>query len=461
MTKKIILFSYNPVPTPEYTTIEGSALRFWRMALGLKKYESYDITIAVWEKFPQKYKEAEGFRITNFNADPQAIKELTQGYDAVVLSCAMGGLSKTIFDALDPNSTTIIDAYSPMYVEFLTKSTDKTEDDQWLGVYEEYINVFNELLAKADYVLIGNDNQKHFYRGVLGATGALVNHNDNKFITLPAYVESVKAAAVKKSVATTGDDRLNVLWFGGVYPWFDINSLITAFSHSSIKKIARLTIVGGSNPFYPKDNKRFNGKYMAAKAMAEKLGLLKDKTVILKDWIEYKDRIEEFKEADIAVTINNTFIENQYSFRLRVADLAGNGVPIITNGEDCLGEALIDQGVAFRLNTQEGALTQSLKNILSNKNAIKLARRKLSGKKIYDSLHIYHYIPPLISAINAPKTKRVISSFVEKVEPSTPGTPKTQDFSINSIAGVSTSRVLRVTLSRVKRVFLSRLGIKY
>ncbi len=458
--KKVLLFSYNPVPTPEYTTIEGSALRFWRMAMGLQEHSDYDITIAIWDKFPQKYTETEGFHITNFNADSQALKKLAKGFDAVVFSCAMGNLSKTIYDALDPTSTTIIDAYSPMYVEFLTKSTNKTEDDQWLSVYEEYITVFNELLAKADYILIGNNHQKHFYRGVLGATGALVDHDDSRFIMLPAFVESSKNQSHAKRVSK--EERLNVLWFGGVYPWFDINDLIKAFSNRSIRQMAKLTIVGGSNPFYPKDNKRFNGKYIAAIEQAEKLNLIKDGTVVLKDWVKYEDRIKEFEAADVAITINNTFLENEYSFRLRVADLAGNGVPIITNGGDCLGEDLIARGLAFRLDTEVPNMTKGLEKILRDRVAIERVRRQLYRKEAYDSLHIYQYVSSLAHAIKKAKKNKAGYAETEHATSGSQGHGSAgQEFTINSVNGVTTARVLRVAAIRLKRAVLTRLGVRH
>jgi hypothetical protein len=455
MNKRILIFSYNPIPTPEYKTIEGSALRFWRMALALKENGIDDITIAVWQKFPQKIDGNEGVRITSFDDNPEKLKELMSGYDVIVYSCAMGPLSKLIYDCFPIDKLMIIDAYSPMYVEFLTKSLDKKGDDEILTHYVPYIEAFNECLMGCDYALIANDNQKHLYRGVLAGIGALPYHDDRKFITLPAFVErsaNVRQKQIKKNT------KINVLWFGGVYPWFDIKDIINAFSNPQIKSIANLTVVGGSNPFYPKDNIRFNGKFIQSVSLSKKLGLY-GTTIVFEDWVEYYDRIETFNQSDIAISINNTFIENEYSFRLRVADLVGNGVPVITNGGDYLGEELINQKVAFRLDISTSKkLETSLKNILQDSNSINNAKKLLQSENTYQIVHIYKYIDNLLGVINENTKQKTNRKNAKKIinlgksETTESTLPKYLDEDL--VQFVPTANLLRVTTSRVKKAIL-------
>lgn len=448
--KKILLFSYNPVPTSEYKTIEGSALRFWRMALALKSKGYNELTIAVWQKFPQKANQSKGIKITSFNDNLDDLKRLVKDFDAVVLSCAMGSLSRTIFNVIGPRTRIIIDAYSPMYVEFLTKSLDKEGDREWLSVYFDFADAFNELLIRADNILIANEAQRHFFRGVLAGLNTLPEHDDKRFVMLPAFVEKDERVQ-QKTLSPSG--RAEVLWFGGVYPWFDISDLITAFGNENIKKRALLRIVGGSNPFYPKDNMRFNGKYLKAKEMSDKLKLTST-TVFFDDWVEYYDRISVFNNADLAVSINNNFLENDYSFRLRVADLAGNGVPIITNGGDPLGELLIQNNAAFRIDlSTQSKLVESLTAVLDDRAAINAAKKQLVGQ-LYDELHIYKFIDNLVEALEStvrPGRPRKFSSpyILRDRQNHTPVRPTSID--IDYVAQVSTANLLSVSAHRVRK----------
>ena len=451
--KKVLMFSYNPVPTLQYTTIEGSALRFWRMALELRTIKKYDITIAIWQKFPQTAKKSKGIKIATFDDNDDNLKLLLRNIDVVVLSAAMGPLTQKVFDMVSQKTRVIVDAYSPMYVEFLTKSMDKKGDAEWMGQYKDFARVFSNCLIKADHILVGNKQQMHLYRGVLAGLGALPFHDDERFITLPAFVE--KDDRVNQKVLD-GKNKIEFLWFGGVYPWFDISDLIRAFADRKVSAIANLNIVGGSNPFYPKDNMRFNGKYIKAQELTKKLDLM-DTTIKYRDWVDYDQRIEVFNSADVAISINNTFLENDYSFRLRVADLAGNGVPIATNGGDPLGEYLIAEQAAFRLTTKTPeTLANSILKIINNKEAIASAKKRLNSGPLFNELHLSSHMNGLVQAIDSntlPGNARThTSEYIQAVEAHTRPTISIQPTSLNLdyIENVSTRNLVQVCILRIR-----------
>ncbi len=466
--KKVLLMSYNPVPTDTKKTVEGSGLRFWRMGLGLQKAGIKKIDIGVWYEFNQGGQATNGMNIVSYDGSSHLLRDLTSKYDTVIFSSALSGLSSVILDAIPKNVQAIVDAYSPVYVEFLTKSLDKDGDKSLLTSenYLPFIDAFNECLIRADYVLIGNENQKHFYRGVIGGVGGLLNFDDSKFVTLPAFVESAshinKESKPKKAQHS---EKLNILWFGGVYPWFDIKDLIYAFSDKEISKLAKLIVVGGSNPFYPKDNKRFNGKYIEALSLCKKLNLNKS-IVEFKDWVDYEDRIEVFNNADLAISINSDFLENEYSFRLRVADLAGNGVPILTNGGDPLGELLLSEGVAFKLDTEsKNTIKQSIKAVVGNKNTIEQAKTKLASKLLYDKLHIYRYAEGLAKVINDGKilnTRDTKYASVKDIIISTNNIQTTLPAKDpETIEATSTRRLARILAGRVRHISKEKIsGLK-
>ena len=444
--KKIVLFSYNPVPTEEYKTIEGSALRFWRMALELKKSGYKDITVAIWEKFPQNIHQSKGIKLLNFSEDIERISEVTHNADTVIFSCAMGYLSAQIMKGIGDKTLRIVDAYSPMYVEFLTKSPDKAEDKKQLEHMSVYIDIFNNALVEADVILIASDSQKHLYRGVLAGIGELVAHDDSRFVNLPAFVEETKKS---QRTSEQCDGKMKVLWFGGVYPWFDIEDIIDAFNNEELRDAAVLDIVGGSNPFYPKDNMRFNGKYIKAQEVAKKHGLL-GSTINFYDWVEYDKRIAIFDAHDIGISVNNIGVENEYSFRLRVADMVGNGLPIATNGGDPLCEQLLEKNLAYRIDiTTKKRLQKSLLDIVNNKEMVIDSRKRLCNEE-YQALHLSGHIHKLIDAIETRKTVRRIAP-----------TEGQQEQKISKpMNEISTKELLKATHKRLIKVVKVRLRLE-
>lgn len=443
--KKIVLFSYNPVPTKEYKTIEGSALRFWRMALELKKNGYNDITIAIWEKFPQKIRQSSGIKLVNFSEEISQISRITKGVDVVIFSCAMGFLSAQIAKSIEEKTLRIVDAYSPMYVEFLTKSHDKIEDRKQLEHMSTYIEVFNNALQEADVILIANDNQKHLYRGVLAGIGQLISHDDSRFVMLPAFVEEVK----RKQEIPVQDGKMKMLWFGGVYPWFDIEDIINVFKDKQISDVAVLDIVGGSNPFYPKDNMRFNGKYMKAHEAAKKHGLL-GTTINFYDWVEYDQRLAIFDTHDIGISVNSIGVENEYSFRLRVADMVGNGLPVATNGGDPLCEELLAKNLAYHIDiTTKKDLRKTLLDIVSNKQLVIESRRRLLNEE-YQELHLSGHIHKLIDVIETrkPTPRDFPTKHNESKEHTKP------------ITEISTKELLKVTHKRLIKVLKVKLKLE-
>lgn len=446
--KTVLLFTWHPVPSETNKIVEGSSLRFWRMALALKEKGIGAITIAVWHEFQPRTDLINGIKVVPFDGGPDNLAKLIKDFDSIIFSCALGDLSRLIYEAANDQTQIIVDAYSPMYVEFLTKSLGRARDQQFLENYLDHTEVFNRCLADADYVLFANENQKHLFRGVLASMGELMNYDEKKFIYLPAFVERSKGVRQKQ---ISKHDKINILWFGGIYPWLDIRSLIVAFSSQQINENAKLSIVGGFNPFYPKEDRRFNGKYLEAVRLSKKLGLI-DKSIIFRDWVTYEERIKIFNSADIAISINNNSIENEYSFRIRIADLVGNGLPIITNGGDPLGESLIDLGVAFRIDLKSSkSIVSSLSKILCDDKLINKAKELLMTRELSDKLHIYYYVEDLAKVISDGSRPRLTKGRRPIVPLKSAEKPASPQSDLGSIENASTMKLIRITSARLKK----------
>jgi hypothetical protein len=210
---------------------------------------------------------------------------------------------------------------------------------------------------------------------------------------------------------------------------------------------------------------RYNGKYIQAVETAKKHNLT-DRVVFFKDWVQYSERIEKaFNPADIAISMNSDFIENEYSFRLRVADLVGNGVPILTNGGDFLGEELIKSGVAFKIDvSSKEKLLSGVKKVLSDRKKLEKARQLLRDD-LFEDVHIDKYINNLACAIESDKPlrkKHDENIFIDTVDayidhPVTPEVPSITDISLDDIKNVTTIKIARVLGRRLRKSAIDRL----
>ena len=382
MPKKILVISYNKFPTIDDPIAEGTGLRYWRIAMALKHF-GHKVDMAILDENKPDINNYNGIKIKSFSFNYKKLNKLLKDYEVIIFSYAFGELSKNIIDNSSKSSILIADAISPYYVEALTKSGSDKEDGDILNNYYSSLDYCNYSLANSDYIIVGNNIQKQFYLGVLASTGRLVDgFNTDRMVEVPAYPELINEPTPRMPDNTNNDGRINILWFGGMYPWFNPNKLIDIFSDSRVKKIAKLTVIGARNPFYPISNKRFNGAFYSFKNQSDKNNLT-DKSIFFKDWVDYYQRIDIFNSSDLAISINADNLENKYSFRLRIADMVCNGLPVVTNGGDAVGEDFINQGYAFRFDFDSDNIGSDFIEFLqSNINVIRDARKKLLQKDI-------------------------------------------------------------------------------
>lgn len=395
MPKKVLVISYNTFPLEGVQNVEGMGLRYWRIACALKKAGA-QVDLAILDKNKPDIDEYNGIKIKSFSFDYSELDKLLSDYDVIIFSYCFGQLTREIIDRSPKNAILITDAISPYYVEALTKSKDSSMDNQLMGFYKEQVEHCNYALVNSDYIMVAAEKQKELYIGVLAGMGLLDEFESNRIILTPAYPELNNRIASK-----TNNSKINILWFGGMYPWFDPENLLEIFSSGKLKNLATLTIVGGSNPFYKKTDKRFNGTFHEFKRKADRLGLTND-SILFKEWVGYDERIDIFNSTDLAISINAENLENKYSFRLRLADMVGNGVPVVTNGGDPLGEELVRKGLAFKFNFLDTyrLVDRFQEFLIANRNDIKKLRTKLASNKVRSNLSSDSAICEIINTVN-------------------------------------------------------------
>jgi glycosyltransferase involved in cell wall biosynthesis len=350
--KRLLIISMGPFPTPEHPEVEGGGLRCWGLACGLRgNSPELEITLSFLDVFKKPDHTAfyQGFPITTWNSGQLA--EQVADYDAVLVSYCMGDASVRVADSLRPDQQLILDCYVPIYVE--VSARDSSDFDREYAAFMTDMKYWNKTLLRGDVFLCASAQQKRFYQGVLAAMGRInpITYGKQLILEVPYGIHRQEPVVRNRPISALLGDSLarKILWFGGIYPWFDLTNLIDAVAIANRHTPTRLAIVGAKNPFTQHPD--FLEKHRQLEAYAQRPEL--DGLVFMQDWVHFDDRANWYLDADLVVVVNKRGDENQLSWRTRLVDLTWANVPILTNGGDPLGEELITAGAAARISSLE------------------------------------------------------------------------------------------------------------
>lgn len=374
---KVLIISWSPVPTPKYQKIEGSGQRFWGLANGLKKNGVKDITIAIGGIYPLDVDEVNGIKLFNYDFNDEFVKRL-KNYDTIISNYAIHG-SRFIFDNLPENAQFIIDAYGPAYIESLARNPEDLVGT-YIGNLAAVNEVFNEVMPRGDFILYANDAQEKFYTGILASLGSInqFSYKTDKLLCVPFGIDKPDLRVKYENPYTEYGIKENdfiLLWFGGLYPWFDITKVLDTVKRLKKEKV-KLVIVGGNNP--QNQHPDFVKHYFNTVEYVTKNNLEDQVTFV--DWVDFATRRKYYEYADAIISINNEGKENVYSWRTRVMDYVGSTTPLITNGGDPLSDELIDVGAAFKVDDKDPESIQKLiSKIVKNRKLISEASKNLKN----------------------------------------------------------------------------------
>lgn len=348
--KKLLILSNGPVPVPEQPIVEGGGLRCWGLAKGIVANKSDDIEVTVaYEKsyrkktFTQSF---EGVSIKTWSID--MVADFMQSYDTILVSYCMGELSNVVAQNIRDDQQLVLDCYVPIYVE--VSARESADVDREFDAFMVDVPKWAEVLRRGDVFLCANDAQKDFYKGVLAAVGRInpITYSEELLLVVPYGIYREEPKQTHKPITKLiGNEEkyLKILWFGGIYPWFDIRELADAVKLINKTTPAKLVVVGAKNPF--NNHPDFNARY------DEFVTHVKDKKlsdyVVMQEWIDFNDRANWYLDADIVVVFNKIGEENKLAWRTRLVDFMWADLPVITNGGDPLGEKMLENKAAIRI----------------------------------------------------------------------------------------------------------------
>jgi glycosyltransferase involved in cell wall biosynthesis len=263
-------------------------------------------------------------------------------FDAVIVTPTVWERQRSQLRA----SRLIIDGYEPPFGSFLSHATAQRPQrpamvDAWYrGTIIDYLRA----LGAADAVICANPRQQLSYETLLCAIGAIgpgrLRSGDVLLVHSGVPPEPVPAltAASLRAVHARGPV---VLWAGGVYAWYDLETYLRAIpdiaGHVPTAQFlfAGLQGVGAESARWSSDRVR----------VFEGLTALSDR-LHFEDWLPYGDRGQLYRCAQVAVSAHQPGLETTLSMRTRLVDSVWARTPTVATAGDWLADTLATQDAA-------------------------------------------------------------------------------------------------------------------
>lgn len=323
-------------PEPVRRITAGVGTRFVALAEVLAD-AGHSVSLAV----PNEPAEAEGVAapVAVVRAAPDSLGAQADGHDWVLLHGHLGNHYLSQRDDLP----VVVDLYDPFLVENLHYHRE-------LG-FEPYRTdhaTWKLQLGRGDLFLCSSTEQRFFYLGWLGALGrinplALEDDAtlDRLIVELPFGTpdgEPPPRGGRGEVLAGVGENA-PVLYFGGIYDWYDPMVLLDALP-AILDREPGVVVVFADHP-HPDETPL--SVAAAARRAAEDRGWL-GTTVRFESWRPYTRRFELAQTADLAVVTHRPGLETDLSLRTRMVDLLWLGLPVVATGGGAMSRIIDDVG---------------------------------------------------------------------------------------------------------------------
>lgn len=207
------------------------------------------------------------------------------------------------------------------------------------------------LSAHAERIYLSHPGQMAFLAGMLFAgsqrgDGEIVDALPRQVALLPMGAVPQRSEGRDNPFPPSTRDRPVFLWGGGIWAWFDLDTLLDAF--------AELERRGSGAALFFLSGRDHSGLEIHRKAVehvrdrARALGLL-DRRVFLNDKPVGAGELPAYLEhCRAGIMTNPDVLESQVSWRTRYLDLVGMGRPLVVAGDDPLGLRMASEGAAIR-----------------------------------------------------------------------------------------------------------------
>jgi len=222
----------------------------------------------------------------------------------------------------------VIDGVTPLLAE-LSASPSTPE------IVRRYRNAGARLplvAARADAILVAGDQQAEWW------SNHLLGRIDVPLINVPFGIPDTDPPADIDSIEGVPAEWSVVLWWGGVWPWLDLETLLAARARLGSAKVSVVVPTAerpGSGPRLTTHD---------LEAAGARHGLQMPALVPLEHWVPYADRYRILNRSAVLAVLHHPGPETALSFRTRVLDGVWTAVPTLLSEGGATSDIANSQG---------------------------------------------------------------------------------------------------------------------
>lgn len=362
MHKNVVIITGDPLSS----RMAGPAIRAWNIALELST--SNNVRLLSMTKAERQSADFETGLVS-----PDSQSSLTphiEWADVILIQ----GYALSAFPALaKSDAVLVIDLYDPIHLEQLEQARSRGPQE-WEATVADATAVLNEQLIRGDHFVCASPRQRDFWLGQLAAVGRINPftygsdpHLSRLIDLLPYGLSSEPPVQTRHALRGTVpginlDDKI-LIWAGGLYDWFDPQTLIRSVKELSLKHDnVRLFFLGTAHP-HPGVPEMPVVKQ--SRELAAALGVLNTHVFFNDTWVDYDERQNYLLDADAGVSTHFDHLETEFSFRTRILDYLWAGLPIVTSSGDFFADLVDAEQLGVVVPAQDvNSLTSALEKVL-------------------------------------------------------------------------------------------------
>jgi hypothetical protein len=304
----------------------GLGVRAWKIGEQLVKY--FDTTIFIpsinypgdnnidYSKSPLNIKfNSYSYEDNLLTFDNKLYKELLN-FDVIILVQAPSALCYNVCSQLPKGKIFILDGWVPAILELSEGLLGYPKEDQ-LKTLNNFIPSYLDLIKRSNCILYNADRHYFYYEGILASNIVSNIINKTKLIKLRFGIDE------NKKVLKPKNDKLKLLWYGPIYPWYNPERLIEVIS--KYPNEIELHFKAVKHP-------RYTGSY--TRVFKDIFSNIPNNILVNEEYNDNHANLYNYYDAGIVFAKDTT--QERFALRARVFDMLSYGFPVITNENNAI-----------------------------------------------------------------------------------------------------------------------------
>jgi glycosyltransferase involved in cell wall biosynthesis len=264
------------------------------------------------------------------------------------------------------NQLLVIDGITPLLAELSASSTS--------AVLRRRLRTAGARLplvaARADAVLVAGDAQTAWWSKVFEA------RPDVPLLSVPFGIPEDNPPGEACAIDGVPDDWSVVLWWGGVWPWLDLETLLAARSRLGPAKVS-VVVPTAARPMT--DAAPMSADELSTAAARH--GLKTPEVVPLERWVPYAERHRILNRSSLVAVLHRPGEETDLSFRTRALDGVWACVPLLLSEGGVVAEIAHREGWGGVVPPGNIDLTAAAMDLLLTERTQSRCRRALADQR--------------------------------------------------------------------------------